>query len=71
LGEPFIANFCAKWQILQARGLKVGTGTIVDASIIGAPSLARFCLNQAAMAPCQGALPWQAKIVTRSFVLSD
>ncbi len=25
-------------QVLQARGLKVGTGTIVDATIIGAPS---------------------------------
>ena len=30
--------FAAVGQMLQARGLKVGTGTIVDATIIGAPS---------------------------------
>ena len=30
--------FAAVGQVLQARGLKVGTGTIVDATIIGAPS---------------------------------
>ena len=35
LGEQL---FAAVGQMLQARGLKVGTGTIVDATIIGAPS---------------------------------
>lgn len=35
LGEQL---FAAVGQTLQARGLKVGTGTIVDATIIGAPS---------------------------------
>ena len=30
--------FATVGQVLQARGLKVGTGTIVDATIIGAPS---------------------------------
>ena len=35
LGEQL---FAAVGQELQARGLKVGTGTIVDATIIGAPS---------------------------------
>lgn len=35
LGEKLFATV---GQVLQARGLKVGTGTIVDASIIGAPS---------------------------------
>ena len=35
LGE---ALFAKVGQELQARGLKVGTGTIVDATIIGAPS---------------------------------
>ena len=35
LGEKL---FAAVGQVLQARGLKVGTGTIVDATIIGAPS---------------------------------
>ena len=35
LGEKL---FAAVGQTLQARGLKVGTGTIVDATLIGAPS---------------------------------
>jgi IS5 family transposase len=35
LGE---ALFAKVGQVLQGRGLKVGTGTIVDATIIGAPS---------------------------------
>jgi transposase, IS5 family len=35
LGEQL---FAAVGRVLQARGLKVGTGTIVDATIIGAPS---------------------------------
>jgi IS5 family transposase len=35
LGEQLFATV---GQVLQARGLKVGTGTIVDATIIGAPS---------------------------------
>jgi IS5 family transposase len=35
LGEQL---FAAVGQVLQARGLKVSTGTIVDATIIGAPS---------------------------------
>ncbi|WP_029001016.1 IS5 family transposase [Azohydromonas australica] len=35
LGEQL---FTAVGQVLQARGLKLGTGTIVDATIIGAPS---------------------------------
>jgi transposase, IS5 family len=35
LGE---ALFAKVGQVLQAQGLKVGTGTIVDATIIGAPS---------------------------------
>ncbi len=35
LGEKL---FAAVGQVLQARGLKLGTGTIVDATIIGAPS---------------------------------
>ncbi len=35
LGEKL---FAAVGQVLQARGLKVGKGTIVDATIIGAPS---------------------------------
>ena len=35
LGEKLFATV---GQVLQARGLKVGTGTIVDATIIGAPS---------------------------------
>ncbi|WP_198973156.1 transposase, partial [Xylophilus sp. ASV27] len=35
LGEQLFATV---GQTLQARGLKVGTGTIVDATIIGAPS---------------------------------
>ena len=35
LGEQL---FAAVGQVLQAKGLKVGTGTIVDATIIGAPS---------------------------------
>ncbi len=35
LGEQLFATV---GQLLQARGLKVGTGTIVDATIIGAPS---------------------------------
>jgi len=35
LGEELFAEV---GQVLQARGLKVGTGTIVDATIIGAPS---------------------------------
>jgi IS5 family transposase len=35
LGEQLFANV---GQVLQARGLKLGTGTIVDATIIGAPS---------------------------------
>ena len=35
LGEQL---FAAVGQVLQTRGLKVGTGTIVDATIIGAPS---------------------------------
>ena len=32
------ALFAKVGQVLQARGMKVGTGTIVDATIIGAPS---------------------------------
>jgi IS5 family transposase len=35
LGEQLFATV---GQVLQARGLKLGTGTIVDATIIGAPS---------------------------------
>ena len=35
LGEKLFAKV---GEVLQARGLKVGTGTIVDATIIGAPS---------------------------------
>lgn len=35
LGEEL---FAAVGQVLQARGLKLGTGTIVDATLIGAPS---------------------------------
>lgn len=35
LGE---ALFAKVGQVLQAQGLKVGTGTIVDATIVGAPS---------------------------------
>jgi IS5 family transposase len=35
LGEKLFAKV---GQVLQARGMKVGTGTIVDATIIGAPS---------------------------------
>ena len=35
LGE---ALFAKVGEVLQARGLKVGTGTVVDATIIGAPS---------------------------------
>ena len=35
LGE---ALFAKVGEVLQARGIKVGTGTIVDATIIGAPS---------------------------------
>jgi IS5 family transposase len=35
LGE---ALFAKVGQVLQERGMKVGTGTIVDATIIGAPS---------------------------------
>jgi IS5 family transposase len=35
LGE---ALFATVGQVLQAHGLKIGTGTIVDATIIGAPS---------------------------------
>ena len=35
LGEQL---FAAVGQVRQARGLKVGTGTIVDAAIIGAPN---------------------------------
>ncbi len=35
LGEKL---FAAVGQVLQSRGLKVGTGTIVDATLIGAPS---------------------------------
>ena len=35
LGE---ALFAEVGEVLQANGLKVGTGTIVDATIIGAPS---------------------------------
>ena len=35
LGEQLFASV---GQMLQARGLKVGTGTIVNATIIGAPS---------------------------------
>ena len=35
LGEQL---FAAVGQVLQSQGLKVGTGTIVDATIIGAPS---------------------------------
>ena len=35
LGE---ALFAKVGELLQAHGLKVGTGTIVDATIIGAPS---------------------------------
>jgi IS5 family transposase len=35
LGEQLFAKV---GEVLQARGLKVGTGTIVDATIIGAPS---------------------------------
>jgi transposase, IS5 family len=35
LGEKL---FAAVGQVLQARGLKLGTGTIVDATLIGAPS---------------------------------
>jgi IS5 family transposase len=35
LGKPLFARV---GEVLQARGLKVGTGTIVDATIIGAPS---------------------------------
>ena len=35
LGEKLFATV---GQVLQARGMKVGTGTIVDATIIGAPS---------------------------------
>ena len=35
LGEQLFAKI---GQVLQSRGLKVGTGTIVDATIIGAPS---------------------------------
>ena len=35
LGEKLFAKV---GEVLQARGMKVGTGTIVDATIIGAPS---------------------------------
>jgi IS5 family transposase len=35
LGEQL---FSKVGKVLQGRGLKVGTGTIVDATIIGAPS---------------------------------
>jgi IS5 family transposase len=34
-GEPLFAKV---GEVLQGRGLKVGTGTIVDATIVGAPS---------------------------------
>jgi IS5 family transposase len=33
-----VALFAKVGEVLQARGMKVGTGTIVDATIIGAPS---------------------------------
>jgi IS5 family transposase len=36
--ELGVALFAKVGQVLQERGLKVGTGTIVDATIIGAPS---------------------------------
>ena len=35
LGEQLFAKV---GEVLQAHGMKVGTGTIVDATIIGAPS---------------------------------
>ena len=43
LGEKL---FAAVGQVLQARGMKVGTGTIVDATIIGAPSSTKNADNQ-------------------------
>ena len=42
LGEKLFATV---GQVLQARGLKVGTGTIVDATIIGAPSSTKNALG--------------------------
>jgi IS5 family transposase len=39
LGE---ALFAKVGEVLQARGLKLGTGTIVDATIIGAPSSTKY-----------------------------
>ena len=43
LGENL---FAAVGQLLQARGLKVATGTIVDATIIGAPSSTKNAVKQ-------------------------
>ena len=42
LGEKLFATV---GQVLQARGLKVGTGTIMDATIIGAPSSTKNSLG--------------------------
>ena len=38
--------FATVGQVLQARGMKVGTGTIVDATIIGAPSSTKNADNK-------------------------
>ena len=43
LGEKLFATV---GQVLQARGMKVGTGTIVDATIIGAPSSTKNAENK-------------------------
>ena len=43
LGEKLFATV---GQVLQARGMKVGTGTIVDATIIGAPSSTKNADNK-------------------------
>lgn len=43
LGE---ALFAVVGEVLQSRGLKVGTGTIVDATIIGAPSSTKNAAKQ-------------------------
>jgi IS5 family transposase len=43
LGE---ALFAKVGEALQAHGLKVGTGTIVDATIIGAPSSTQWCVSR-------------------------
>jgi IS5 family transposase len=71
LGE---AQFAKVGEVLQVHGMKVGTGTIVDATIIGAPSSTKNADKQRCPFPASSSMPcapvsrgphFRARMVTR------